>query len=124
MTRCPACNNPHTWQTAGTPWFGCQVCGTEVPADRRKIGTYRDLDAFQIIEDRRVMVRLDQPGHRLAEEYVPASQLAGAVEALEKIKAEEGKVCDRFELCEHRACNSSYAAWAIADQALRAVREQ
>jgi hypothetical protein len=39
-------------------------------------------------------------------------------EALERIKREEGKVCQNFELCSHPACNSSYSAWAIADEAL------
>lgn len=38
--------------------------------------------------------------------------------ALQKIKAEEGRVCTEFEICKHAACRSSYAAWAIADRAL------
>lgn len=38
--------------------------------------------------------------------------------ALEKIRHAEGLVCEIFEICKHRACNSSYAAWAIADEAL------
>jgi hypothetical protein len=38
--------------------------------------------------------------------------------ALERIKKDEGKVCDNFMECNHRACNSSYSAWAIADEAL------
>lgn len=38
--------------------------------------------------------------------------------ALEHIREHEGKVCDQFELCEHRACQSSYGAWSIADGAL------
>jgi hypothetical protein len=45
-----------------------------------------------------------------------------AVDALEKIKSEEGKVCDQYEMCEHRACQSSYGAWAIADAALARLR--
>ncbi len=39
-------------------------------------------------------------------------------DALERIKNTEGKVCDEFTVCSHRACNSSYSAWAIADEAL------
>lgn len=38
--------------------------------------------------------------------------------ALQEIKDTQGEVCDNFELCDHRACRSSYAAWAIADEAL------
>lgn len=40
--------------------------------------------------------------------------------ALEKIKRDYGRVCPNFELCVHAGCASSYAAWAIADEALRA----
>jgi hypothetical protein len=39
-------------------------------------------------------------------------------DALHKIRTREGKVCDHYEICEHRACQSSYAAWAIADAAV------
>lgn len=38
--------------------------------------------------------------------------------ALEKIHKEEGRVCTDFALCDHRGCDSSYAAWAIAEEAL------
>lgn len=38
--------------------------------------------------------------------------------ALEEIRNEQGHVCVAFELCDHIACQSSYTAWAIADQAL------
>lgn len=40
-------------------------------------------------------------------------------QALQRIRNEEGRVCEDFELCRHPACRSSYAAWAIADAALR-----
>ena len=40
-------------------------------------------------------------------------------EALLEIKETQGKVCSEFELCTHESCNSSYAAWAIADKALK-----
>lgn len=62
----------------------------------RKIGTYRDLDAFQIIEDGRVMVALDVPGHRLPEEYVPADAYRGAVEAL-RTYGRHLSTCDLIE---------------------------
>lgn len=39
--------------------------------------------------------------------------------ALERIRRDEGKVCAEFTECEHRACQSSYTAWAIADEALQ-----
>jgi hypothetical protein len=38
--------------------------------------------------------------------------------ALETIRELEGKVCDEYEVCTHRACQSSYGAWSIADGAL------
>jgi predicted RNase H-like nuclease (RuvC/YqgF family) len=39
-------------------------------------------------------------------------------EALQQIKEEGGKVCAEFEVCRHVACQSSVAAWMIADAAL------
>jgi len=39
--------------------------------------------------------------------------------AMARIKAEAGKVCAEFEFCDHVACMSSYAAWSIADAALK-----
>lgn len=47
--------------------------------------------------------------------FVHADQLTGAVKALEEIKANEGKVCESFMECTHRACQSSVSAWMIAD---------
>ena len=44
-------------------------------------------------------------------------------QALEEIKRKEGKVCAGFELCHHASCRSSYGAWAIADEALKAVQK-
>ena len=41
--------------------------------------------------------------------------------ALEEIRANYGHVCTEFELCEHPACESSYGAWATADEALRGI---
>jgi hypothetical protein len=45
--------------------------------------SYVDLCAYQL-SDGRVMVCLDEPGHRIAE-YVPASQLRGAVDLLREL---------------------------------------
>ena len=39
--------------------------------------------------------------------------------ALKDIKNTQGKVCQQFEICEHRACKSSHASWEIADKALK-----
>lgn len=39
-------------------------------------------------------------------------------EGLQRIRNEEGKVCDSYEICDHKACESSYRAWAIADSIL------
>lgn len=41
-----------------------------------------------------------------------------AIKALEAIRM-QGKVCEIYEICEHVSCSSSYASWAIADEALR-----
>jgi hypothetical protein len=38
--------------------------------------------------------------------------------ALEQVRQVAGHVCDSYETCDHRTCQSSYAAWAIADAAL------
>lgn len=43
------------------------------------------------------------------------------IEALKLIRDTEGKVCENFELCTHRACNSSYSMWAIADACLTSL---
>lgn len=48
----------------------------------------------------------------------PYTAFGIATDALYEIKREQGKVCSNFELCEHAACRSSYASWAIADKAL------
>ena len=44
-----------------------------------------------------------------------------ATEALREIRDTQGKVCDNFGLCHHRACQSSYCSWAIADEALKDI---
>jgi hypothetical protein len=41
------------------------------------------------------------------------------IKALKEIKAFQGKVCDDFKSCAHKACKSSYCSWTIADNALR-----
>lgn len=37
--------------------------------------------------------------------------------ALEDIRQNEGRVCQDYALCTHKACRSSYHAWEIADAA-------
>lgn len=39
--------------------------------------------------------------------------------ALRRIRDHEGKVCPDYDLCQCAGCRSSYAAWAIADAALK-----
>lgn len=46
-----------------------------------------------------------------------------AVKALKEIRDTQGKVCEEYEICTHRACQSSYDSWAIADQALKNIEE-
>lgn len=58
------------------------------------------------------------PLARLIEQGAAIARLR---EALERIRRDEGKVCAVFEVCDHRACQSSYTAWAIADEALRPI---
>lgn len=58
-----------------------------------------------------------------AEAHIPLSVAEELADALELIRRDEGKVCPEFELCTHAACNSSYAAWAIADEALARFRD-
>lgn len=57
-----------------------------------------------------------------AVEHVPAGRAADQHlrDALREIRDKCGRVCDNYELCDHRACASSYNAWAIADAALAA----
>lgn len=48
-----------------------------------------------------------------------AQQRIGELEgALRKIRDEEGRVCELYEICTHLSCMSSYNAWAYADQSL------
>ena len=49
----------------------------------------------------------------------PDSEAERLRAALRRIKAECGRVCANFELCTHVACQSSVAAWMIADAALK-----
>lgn len=44
--------------------------------------------------------------------------------ALRMIKSECGQVCDDFELCTHRSCQSSCNAWFIAEAALSGRLDQ
>jgi hypothetical protein len=58
-----------------------------------------------------------------AERDTLQARLTAAERALREIKDTCGKVCEDFELCTHVACNSSYGAWAIADEALSAAMQ-
>jgi hypothetical protein len=48
--------------------------------------------------------------------------LTGQVEqygrALMVIRERLGQVCENYEVCDHRACQASHAAWEVADAAL------
>jgi hypothetical protein len=50
-------------------------------------------------------------------------KLTIATEALKEIRDTQGRVCDNFELCNHKSCQSSYSSWAIANQALYKISE-
>lgn len=45
------------------------------------------------------------------------------ITALEGVAHHEGKVCVNFDTCKHKGCNSSYASWSIADEALKEIME-
>lgn len=89
-------------------------------------GTYRDLDAFQIIEDGRVMVALDVPNHRMPEEYVPAAALTESAlgEELRLVAEQRDAIageCDRYrraleEIVALRRHSAGW--WQIASDAL------
>ena len=49
----------------------------------------------------------------------PDSEAERLRTALERIRTEGGSVCANFERCTHVACQSSVAAWMIADAALK-----
>ena len=69
--------------------------------------------------DRLLEERQNEPWIPYARELL--AENARMLAALQNIRDHEGKVCGEFEVCRHRGCNSSYAAWDIADQALRDV---
>jgi hypothetical protein len=71
-----------------------------------KIQTYKDLEAFQVLETRKVMVCLDQPLKRHFEHYVLASIRDEAVEDRNKwIRAANSleKAVENFLNLDHRA---------------------
>ena len=41
--------------------------------------------------------------------------------ALKEIRDTQGKVCNNFGSCRHRACQSSYSSWVIATKALKDI---
>ena len=46
-----------------------------------------------------------------------------AIEALERIKNEEGRVCTLNKWCTHISCQSSLMSWVIADKALDDIKK-
>lgn len=65
----------------------------------------------------RSLGRMDTP--ELAAQVVAAVNESAALRAaLVEIRETEGRVCAEHDTCTHPACQSSYAAWAIADEAL------
>lgn len=55
----------------------------------------------------------------IEEPYFDKNKLRVAQAALRRIIDTYGGVCEEFEVCQHRACNDSYGAWAVADMAWR-----
>jgi hypothetical protein len=47
--------------------------------------------------------------------------LEAAIAGLTTIKEHYGRVCEEYEICNHAACNSSYGAWAVTDEALSKI---
>jgi len=76
--------------------------------------------ASNAITWQRAMVRAQAERDAETTRAVLAEEFADRVKAaLVEVKAAAGAVCLDFETCEHPACTSSYAAWQIADAALR-----
>lgn len=44
-----------------------------------------------------------------------------AIEALLRIKTQQGMVCGEYEICTHESCRSSHASWEIAAEALEKI---
>ena len=127
--------------------IAAHFAGEPVPAPTGKGNTEAMRDELQHAQAREA--RLREAGEAILEHclvpapgphfrwddryYVASNQMQAAlaergdnpmvevVEALRGIKANEGKVCEEFELCKHIACQSSYASWAIADEALASL---
>lgn len=49
--------------------------------------------------------------------------LLTAIKALLEIQEKYGKVCSAYETCNHKSCESSYSAWACADEALTELED-
>ena len=63
--------------------------------------------------------RLHTLGFELAlEKNAAITERDSALAALQVIRDHYGKVCRNYELCTHDSCQSSYGAWATADEAL------
>jgi hypothetical protein len=71
--------------------------------------------------DERSFMCEDHSGEADEEVQTLRDQLAAAENVLEAIR-KLGAVCDQYEICTHRACADSYAAWSLADGYLSAKR--
>jgi len=80
------------------------------------VNALRDELAKQYDEVKRLRGVAWEHGNRADEAEVEVERLRAA---LQRIKAECGRVCANFELCAHVACQSSVTAWMIADAALK-----
>jgi hypothetical protein len=59
--------------------------------------TYTPLDAFRYHDNGRVYVYLNEPGHRLPEEFVPAAEVERLREALSTAADDLDKAANQFE---------------------------
>lgn len=65
-------------------------------------------------------LRMPKTPNQLRDEGRQTSRadLEAAIKALLEIRDRYGKVCENYEVCDCRSCESSYGSWAVASQAL------
>ena len=63
-------------------------------------------------------IMLENRDHQLTRVWELEAENKRLLKALQKIVDKEGRVCSEYDICMHRACQSSYRAWAIAQKAL------
>jgi hypothetical protein len=86
--------------------------GRQAHADRATL-----LDAYEAVAMTRDAAQ-EMLRDVIREHTALRAQHTALVTALTKIRADQGKVCANYEHCTHEGCQSSYAAWVIADTAL------